>query len=46
MQGFLFSRPVDSHGVLHLLARDSKRTAEPDINLAQHDNDVSLVYSM
>jgi diguanylate cyclase (GGDEF)-like protein len=45
-QGYLFSRPVDQHNVVHLLAQDSKRDAEPDINLAQHEDGVSLVYSM
>jgi diguanylate cyclase (GGDEF)-like protein len=46
-QGFLFSRPVDSHSVVHLLARDSKRDAEPDINLAQTaEEEFSVVYSM
>jgi diguanylate cyclase (GGDEF)-like protein len=45
-QGFLFSRPVDCHGVVHLLAHDSKRDTEPDINLAQHEADVLLTYSM
>jgi EAL domain-containing protein (putative c-di-GMP-specific phosphodiesterase class I) len=46
-QGFLFSRPVESHSVVHLLARDSKRDAEPDINLAQTaEEEFSVVYSM
>ena len=45
-QGFLFSRPVDSHGAVRLLAQDSKRDTEPDINLTHHDDGVSLVYSM
>ncbi len=45
-QGYLFSRPVDSNSVLHLLAQDSKRDAEPDINLAQPEDGVSLAYSM
>ena len=45
-QGYLFSRPVDQHGVIQLLAQDSKRDAEPDINLAQHEDGVSLAYSM
>ena len=45
-QGYLFSRPVDSHGVIHLLAQDSKRDAEPDINLSQPEDEVSLAYSM
>ncbi len=46
-QGFLFSRPVDSHSVVHLLARDSKRDAGPDINLAQTaEEEFSVVYSM
>jgi len=45
-QGYLFSRPVDSHAVVYLLAQDSKRDAEPDINLTQDEADVSLAYSM
>ena len=45
-QGYLFSRPVDNGAVVHLLAQDSKRDAEPDINLDQHEDQVSLVYSM
>src|SRR5215813_4477425 len=32
-QGYLFSRPVGSEGVDHLLAQDSKRDAELDLNL-------------
>lgn len=45
-QGYLFSRPVGSQSVVHLLAQDSKRDAEPDINLTQHEDSVSLAYSM
>jgi len=45
-QGFLFSRPVDNDGVVHLLAQDSKRDAQPDINLDQHEEEAALVYSM
>jgi len=46
-QGYLFSRPVDSQSVLHLLAQDSKRDAEPDINLAHPANDeFAITYSM
>jgi len=46
-QGYLFSRPVDSQSVIHLLAQDSKRDAEPDINLAQPtDDELSVAYSM
>jgi diguanylate cyclase (GGDEF)-like protein len=45
-QGYLFSRPVNSDAVAHLLAQDAKRDAEPDINLAQQEDGVSLAYSM
>src|SRR5687768_17220006 len=46
-QGYLFSRPVDERGVVHLLTQDSRRDAAPDINLDQHGEDeVSLAYSM
>ncbi len=45
-QGYLFSRPVNSDAVINLLAQDAKRDAEPDINLAQHEDEVSLAYSM
>ena len=46
-QGYLFSRPVDSQSVIHLLAQDSKRDAQPDINLAQPtDDELSVAYSM
>ena len=46
-QGYLFSRPVNSDGVVHLLAQDAGRDAEPDINLTEHIEDENLVaYSM
>ncbi|HEX6650829.1 MAG TPA: EAL domain-containing protein [Pyrinomonadaceae bacterium] len=46
-QGFLFSRPVNSEGVIKLLAQDAHRDLEPDIHLDQSaDDEVSLVYSM
>ena len=46
-QGYLFSRPVDTDGVWHLLAQDAKRDLEPDLDLAQPTEDKSsLVYSM
>ncbi len=46
-QGYLFSRPVDNAGVLHVLAQDAHRDSEPDINLDQHgEDDVSVAYSM
>jgi len=45
-QGYLFSRPVNNDAVTHLLAQDAKRDTEPDINLDQHENEVSLAYSM
>ena len=45
-QGYLFSLPVDSQSVVHLLAQDSRRDAEPDMNLGQSEDEASLVYSM
>ena len=45
-QGYLFSRPVDSKAVSHLLSQDARRDAEPDINLNQHEDEVSVAYSM
>jgi len=46
-QGFLFSRPVDSSDVPHLLTQDANRDSEPDINLDPHTGDeVSVAYSM
>ena len=46
-QGYLFSRPVAGDGVAHLLEQDSRRNAEPDINLDQQTTDENLVaYSM
>jgi len=46
-QGYLFSRPVDSKSVHHLLAQDAHRDAEPDLNLAEATSDeVALIYSM
>jgi diguanylate cyclase (GGDEF)-like protein len=46
-QGYLFSRPVDNKSVAHLLAQDSKRDAEPVLNLEAHTEDEgALVYSM
>lgn len=45
-QGYLFSRPVDNDGVVHLLAQDSKRDNEIDLNLDHSDDEFSAVYSM
>src|ERR1051325_5917863 len=45
-QGFLFSRPVANEHVEHLLAQDSKRDAEPELNLDQSADEFSVVYSM
>ncbi len=45
-QGYLFSRPVGNENVAHLLAQDSKRDAEPDLNLDQSADEFSVVYSM
>jgi EAL domain-containing protein (putative c-di-GMP-specific phosphodiesterase class I) len=47
-QGYLFSCPVNNQAVVHLLAQDARRDAEPDINLEQNiaQDEFSLVYSM
>jgi EAL domain-containing protein (putative c-di-GMP-specific phosphodiesterase class I) len=45
-QGYLFSRPVASASVERLLAQDSKRAAEPILNLDQSDEEISVAYSM
>ena len=46
-QGFLFSRPVNDKSVAHLLAQDSKRDIEPNLNLDTHaEDEVSVAYSM
>jgi hypothetical protein len=46
-QGFLFSRPVANESVKHLLAQDSKRDAEFDLNLdGRNEDDVAVAYSM
>ena len=45
-QGFLFSRPVANAGVEHLLAQDSKRDAEIDLNVTRSDDEFSIAYSM
>jgi diguanylate cyclase (GGDEF)-like protein len=45
-QGYLFSRPVSNDGVEHLLAQDSKRDREIDLNLDQTTDEFSVVYSM
>jgi diguanylate cyclase (GGDEF)-like protein len=46
-QGYLFSRPVNNDGVVHLLAKDAHRDSEPDLNLAQSAEDaISVTYSM
>jgi EAL domain-containing protein (putative c-di-GMP-specific phosphodiesterase class I) len=46
-QGYLFSRPVDNDQVPHLLGQDSKRDAEPGLNLdLPSDDEVSVAYSM
>jgi len=45
-QGFLFSRPVANEAVAHLLAQDSKRDLEPDLNLDQSADEVLITYSM
>jgi diguanylate cyclase (GGDEF)-like protein len=45
-QGFLFSRPVNNDGVHHLLAQDSRRDLEPDLNLDHAEDEVSVADSM
>lgn len=46
-QGYLFSRPVDNRAVLHLLAQDARRDAEPVLNLDPDSEDAAtLAYSM
>ena len=46
-QGYLFSRPVNSDGVQHLLTHDANRDTEPDLNLAEATSDeTTLIYSM
>ncbi|HYK20356.1 MAG TPA: EAL domain-containing protein [Pyrinomonadaceae bacterium] len=46
-QGFLFSCPVGSGDVAHLLTQDANRDSEPDINLDPHTGDeISVGYSM
>jgi len=46
-QGYLFSRPVNNDGVVHLLANDARRDSEPDLNLDQHAEDAVIpAYSM
>jgi diguanylate cyclase (GGDEF)-like protein len=47
-QGYLFSHPVYSEGVLHLLAQDAHRDANDDLNLnpAAAEDDILVSYSM
>jgi EAL domain-containing protein (putative c-di-GMP-specific phosphodiesterase class I) len=45
-QGFLFSRPVNNEGVVHLLAQDARRDSDPDLNLANSDEEFSVAYYM
>jgi EAL domain-containing protein (putative c-di-GMP-specific phosphodiesterase class I) len=47
-QGYLFSHPVPSEGVLHLLAQNAHRNAEPDLplNSVAADDDIVVSYSM
>jgi diguanylate cyclase (GGDEF)-like protein len=47
-QGYLFSHPVHSEGVLLLLAQDAHRDAEDDLSLnpAAADDDILVSYSM
>jgi hypothetical protein len=47
-QGYLFSHPVGNEGVLHLLAQDAHREANPELplNPAATEGEVVLAYSM
>jgi diguanylate cyclase (GGDEF)-like protein len=47
-QGFLFSHPVNSEGVIHLLAQDAHRDEESELprNPVIAEEEVGLVYSM
>jgi diguanylate cyclase (GGDEF)-like protein len=47
-QGYLFSHPVPSEGVLHLLAQDAHRNIDPDLPLdpAATEDDIVVSYSM
>ena len=45
-QGYLFSRPVGNEGVDHLLAQDSKRDIDPELNLDHTEDELSIAYSM
>jgi diguanylate cyclase (GGDEF)-like protein len=46
-QGFLFSRPVNSDSVHHLLTQDANRDADPDLTLVDATSDeTALIYSM
>jgi len=42
-QGYLFSRPVDSDSVQHLLTQDARRDLEPDLNLTTDNKDFLLI---
>jgi EAL domain-containing protein (putative c-di-GMP-specific phosphodiesterase class I) len=42
-QGYLFSRPVNSGGVVHLLAQDARRDLEPHLNLTTDNADFLLI---
>ena len=47
-QGFLFSHPVDNQGVLHLLAQDAHRDADPNPSFSstRAEDDLAVSYSM
>jgi hypothetical protein len=49
-QGYLFSHPVNSEGVLHLLAQDAHRDAEPEsarpLTSTTTEDEVVVAYSM
>jgi EAL domain-containing protein (putative c-di-GMP-specific phosphodiesterase class I) len=42
-QGYLFSRPVDSDSVGHLLTQDSRRDLEHELNLTTDNKDFLLI---
>jgi EAL domain-containing protein (putative c-di-GMP-specific phosphodiesterase class I) len=48
-QGYLFSHPVNSEGVLHLLSQEAHRDAEPEslpLTPAATEDEVVVAYSM
>ena len=45
-QGYLFSRPVDSDGVAHLLMKDLEREQKVEIDLEKQKVQEAVVYAM